>query len=126
MEETIERYEEVLRDMIPQVPVRASLATLFQGGEGHHQLKEALATTTREAEGLEEALDTEDVLQVLLECEKLAHAFYIDQLDRLSNPKLVTLFKRLAEEELAHMHAVEDAMRRLRELPTRAAVPVRS
>ena len=122
LEDTIERYEESLRDMVPQVPVRARLAPLFQEGEGHRELKEALAATAQEAERLEGALDTEDVLQVLLECEKIAHGFYIDHLDRLSSPRLVALFQRLADEELGHMRAVEESMKRLRELPSASAL----
>ena len=123
LEDTMERYEESLRNLIPEVPVRACLAPLFEEGDGHKRLKEAVATTSKRAADVEEELETEDVLQVLLECEKVAHSFYLDQLDRLSNPTLVALFQVLAAEERSHMSAVEGAIRRLHDLPKARAVP---
>lgn len=117
LEETFEAYEKSLRDAILQVPVRARLAKLFEGGPSHKLLKQALRDTEREAQGVYQESDTGGLLQTLLECEKIAHAFYIDQLDRLSSPKLVGLFQEMAAEEATHIEAVEAALRIFEGLP---------
>lgn len=113
LEHTLEGYETTLRDAIPEVPVRARLRVLFEDGAGHTELRQALRELAAAAERDGGVRDTEDLLQSLYECESLAHEFYVNQLDRLADPRLVDLFKRLASEEMAHRHAVEEAMRTL-------------
>ena len=114
LEDTFERYEESLRDMIPEVPVRAALAPLFEGGPSHAALKRFHQELTDRANALTEPGDTQDVLQVLLECERVAHQFYLSQLDRLGDPKLVRLFENLANEERGHIGAIQNALGRLK------------
>lgn len=123
MEETFERYEESLRSLIAQVPVRARLAPLFAEGEAHHRLRQAYADLSRQASRLQETADPQDILQTLRECEKGAQEFYMYYLDRLSNPALIELFKSLAEEEAGHGRAVESALELLKDRPRAPSVP---
>lgn len=117
MEESFERYEESLRDLIPQVPVRAKLAGLFAPGVGHLDLKEACRALSKAADGTRASLETTDILQTLKDCEDAAHEFYLHYLDRLSDPRLVDVFKRLAEEERQHAQLVSEAQAIAESLP---------
>lgn len=110
LEETLEGYEQALRDSIPEVPVRARLKILFEEGPAHEALRSALREFAARAQEKGVVADTSDLLQSLRECELAAHEFYVNHLDRLSDPRLVDLFKRLAEEERSHLEAVEAAM----------------
>lgn len=114
LEGTLERYEESLRDMIPEVPVRAALAPLFDAGPSHDSLKRFHQELKTRATQLKGPQDTQDVLQVLLDCEAVAHQFYLSQLDRLADPRLVTLFSGLANEERTHIQAIHAALERLK------------
>jgi bacterioferritin (cytochrome b1) len=107
--------------------VRARLAPLFAGGPAHQGLDQALDVALRDAERAGGTLETDEILQSLLDCERIAHDFYLFQLDRLPDEHLVTLFRQLADEEASHIRAVEDAMRLLSAIhhdpPSVAAAP---
>lgn len=116
LEDMFEAYEEALRDSIAEVPVRARLAILFQDSPAHTSLKSELARLAQEAQRVEGHADSADVLQAMHDCELSAHEFHLRQLDRVSDPRLVALFKRLASEELQHAQAVTGAMNVLKDL----------
>ncbi len=111
MEETFERYEEHLRDEIPEPAIRARLAALFEEGPHHRQLRRVHDELSRDVDLRSgSGLTTRDILQTLLDCERGAHEFYLHQLDLLSDPQFVALFRELAAEEAEHMAAVEAAL----------------
>lgn len=127
IEESLERYEESLRDNISEVPVRARLHELFSPVGAHADLKRSYDALAALANSPSNQLTTEDILQTLLDCERVARDFYMNQLDRLSDPRLVELFRRLAREESGHASAVEDALRIQGEMrPKGSANPTRS
>lgn len=117
MEETFERYEENLRHDIPQVPIRAKLAPLFDEGDAHERLRRAFAELSRAAARRQSPADSASILQTLHDCEEAAHEFYLHYLDRLSDPALIQLFKDLAAEEADHAQVVEQAREMLRSFP---------
>lgn len=120
LEDTLERYEENLRNLIPEVVVRAKLRGLFEPGPSHEALREAYKQLSRKAGAAHAGLSTDDVLQTLLECESLARDFYLNHLDRLSDPGLVRLFRQMAAEEEQHVRAVMESMNLAREPAERA------
>lgn len=116
LEDSLERYEESLRDGISEVPVRARLHELFAPSGAHLELKKSYDALAAKAGASKRSFPTEEILQSLLECERVARDFYLNQLDHLSDPSLVELFRALAREEAGHASAVEDALRIRREI----------
>lgn len=110
LEEMYEKYEEYLRDLIPEGKVRAKLAALFLEGPAHERLRRAHASVERRVRPAQ--LSTAEILQTLLDAERGSQAFYRDHLDDLSDPTLVDLFKDMAAEEAHHAAAVQEAMSR--------------
>lgn len=116
LEETLETYEQYLRDLIPQVVVKAKLAPLFAQGPAHLDLRRAYDRVRQEAARQGSDVQTDDVLQILLECERIARDFYESQLDHLADPALVRIFQALIEEERHHAQVVQEAMAMLGDL----------
>ena len=111
VEEAFEGLEKAIVRHIPPGGVRDSLKPLFEGGAAHERLKAEYARLNRELENASAAMRPEDLLQALLDCERIAQNFYRSHLDDLSDPRLVDLFKKLAEDEGHHAQAVERAMK---------------
>lgn len=120
LEQTLERYEEFLRSLVPYGPVRERLAPIFKEGPGHlglATLLKELEAATRDRSG---EVAPQEALQAILDCESFAHSFYLSNLDRLSDPRLVRLFRTLADEERQHMSHVGDAIAMLGGLEPRS------
>lgn len=119
MEETFERYEEDLRGLLAEARVRARLSALFEPGPAHEELRRAYADVSKEAARVRPDIDEWGVLQTLRDCEEAAHEFYVHQLDLLSDPRLVALFRKLRDEEATHIHAIDEAREILQGATTR-------
>lgn len=121
LEQVLEAYEEYLRSLVPYGSVRRRLDPLFGEGPGHLELKRSIARMEAEAKADEASVTPSDALQSMLDCESFAHDFYLSALDRLSDPRLVRLFRALADEERQHMGHVAVAMELLGRLQPKAA-----
>lgn len=110
LEQTLERYEEFLKTLVPYRAVRDRLAPIFQEGPGHKQLAALLQELDVTTRVRADQIAPQEALQAILDCETFAHAFYLSNLDRLSDPRLVRLFRSLADEERQHANHVGDAI----------------
>lgn len=117
LETTIEALERDLRDRIPVVPVRAKLRGLFEDGPGHHALRKEAKRLAEQAMDAQTDLTTHDILATLMDCETLAHEFYMRHMDDVSSPGLVAIFSQLAREEAQHRDLVREAQRLLSHYP---------
>lgn len=111
LEETFEGLERAFQRHLPEGPVRDALQPLFVDGPNHKRLREALDRLNRQAKTLEASLEVSDLLQAILDCERMAQGFYLGRLDDLSDAELVQIFRGLAAEEGTHIQAVQEAQR---------------
>lgn len=110
VETTCERLERAFEGRLPSDRIRSKLKPLFAGGPAHERLEQEFAALDADVKASESTLAPSDLLQAILDCERLAHDFYRANLDELSNPRLVQLFHDLAAEERHHIQAVEEAL----------------
>lgn len=117
LEESFEGLERAFERRIPPGPVRESLRPLFAGGPGHERLKRSLAQLDRFVKEREANLTTQDLLEALLDCERMAQGFYLGRKPDLADPALAELFASLAAEEGVHIQAVQRAIAMTRTAP---------
>lgn len=110
VEEVFEKLERAFEGHLDAGPVRQAIRPLFTGGPAHARLQAELKALNEEVQIRQHELSEADILQALLDCERLAQGFYQLHLDDLSSSRLAHLFRELADEEGLHIRAVEKAM----------------
>ncbi|MES2154531.1 MAG: hypothetical protein V4510_05285 [bacterium] len=110
LEDSFEGLERAFERRIPPGPIRESLQPVFQGGPGHAALTAALGRLNADVKAREVLLTPLDLLQAMLDCERMAQGFYLGRKDDLADPALRDLFVKLAAEEGRHVQVVEKAM----------------
>lgn len=110
LQATLGRFERRLRDLVPQEHVRSELDAILEAPGAHSRLGAAQEALERRTWADGAAPATRELLQSMLECEEGAHQFYLRQLDRLSDPRLVALFRTAAHEEALHAERIRNIL----------------
>jgi rubrerythrin len=113
VEHAFEDYESSLLAQIDDPNTREALEPLFVDGPAHKRLAELHHEfEERATEAL--TIENESALQVMLECERSARDLYLRYLDRVKDPRLVELLRRLAHEEEEHATLLKRTLSRIR------------
>lgn len=107
VEDAFKAYDEALLECIEDPAVRDTLKDLLENGALHDRLEHEHDRLHAQVFNGPGTPAQADVLQVVLECERSARDLYLRYLDRLKDPQLVELLRKLAKEEEDHAWFVQ-------------------
>lgn len=120
VDDIFQSYKESLLHVIEDGAVQRELEESIGSGEAHERLEQVHDRLHAAVQDQSDTLQQEDVLQVMLECERSARNLFLRYLDRVKDPQIVELLRALALEEEDHARIIERALRRAGLRPAQA------